>query len=298
MNLNSFSYVIEVERCGSINRAAQNLYVSQSNLSSAIKMLEDEIGYNIFTRTSKGIETTLEGKLFIQSAKAIIVEVNKIYNVPTSICPKSDISISSTWSAQLLKMFIDFKSKNRIEAKDSYKETGLKQNFQDVQENQYRLSIFYCFHSRLEYHQKEAQKINLTTDVLVEHIPAVALLSEKHPLAKKEKLYLEDIYEYPLALFEDFEDADWINILKTPKNQRILYLFDRGAIVDTLLQGDFISVIKKGAIARPNEQECVELPIANLKDSLDIVLLKHKYYSLNSREKEFIHYLKKNLNQW
>lgn len=64
--------------------------------------------------------------------------------------------------------------------------------------------------------------------------------------------------------------------------------------MDTLQQGDFISVIKKGAIARPNEQECVELPIRNLKDSLDIVLLKHKYYSLNAREKEFIQFLEKN----
>lgn len=294
MNLNSFSYVIEVERCGSINRAAQNLYVSQSNLSSTIKTLEDEIGYHIFTRTSKGIETTLEGNLFIQSAKAIMVEVNKIYNVPTSIRPNSDISISSTWSAKLLKMFIAFKAKNKIEAQDSYKETGLRQNFQDVQENQYRLSIFYCFHSRLEHHQKEAQKINLTTDVLVEHIPAVALVSAKHPLAKREYVDLEDIYEYPLALFEDFEEEDWIKILKTPSNQRILYLFDRGAIVDTLQQGDFISVIKKGAIARTHEQECVELPIRNLKDSLDIVLLKHKYYLLNSREREFIQFIKKN----
>lgn len=294
MNLNSFSYVIEVERCGSINRAAQNLYVSQSNLSSAIKVLEDEIGYHIFTRTSKGIETTLEGNMFIQSAKAIMVEVNKIYNVPNDISPSSDISISSTWSAQLLKMFIAFKSKNKIEAQDYYKETGLKQNFQDVQENQYRLSIFYCFHSRLEYHRKEAQKINLTTDVLVENIPVVVLLSSKHPLAKKEYVDLEDIYEYPLALFEDFEEADWINILKTPPNQRILYLFDRGAIVDTLQQGDFVSVIKKGAIARPSDQECVELPIRNLQDSLDIVLLRHKYYSVNNREKEFLQFLKKN----
>ena len=48
MNLNSFVYVAEVERCGSINRAAQNLYTSQSNLSTALKALEDELGYPIF----------------------------------------------------------------------------------------------------------------------------------------------------------------------------------------------------------------------------------------------------------
>ena len=65
MNLNSLIYAIEIERCGSINRAAQNLYLSQSNLSSSIKALEEEVGYKIFIRTSKGIAPTPEGYLFL-----------------------------------------------------------------------------------------------------------------------------------------------------------------------------------------------------------------------------------------
>ena len=44
MNLNSFLYVAEIERCGSIAGAAQNLYTSQSNLSTALKSLEEELG--------------------------------------------------------------------------------------------------------------------------------------------------------------------------------------------------------------------------------------------------------------
>ena len=36
MTLLQMSYILEVDRCGSINRAAQNLFVSQSALSSAI----------------------------------------------------------------------------------------------------------------------------------------------------------------------------------------------------------------------------------------------------------------------
>ena len=74
MNLNSFLYVAEIERCGSINRAAQNLYTSQSNLSTALKSLEDELGYPIFKRTSNGSVPTPEGYLFIQSAKAILAD--------------------------------------------------------------------------------------------------------------------------------------------------------------------------------------------------------------------------------
>lgn len=296
MNLNSFIYAIEIERCGSINRAAQNLYISQSNLSSTIKTLEDELGYKIFNRTSKGIAPTPEGYLFLQSAKAINAELEKIYSLPSRLNSSADISLSCTWSSQFLRTFMDYKSKNHPEIQDSYKETGLIQNFQDIQENRYRLAIFYCFHSRTEHHKNEAQKTNLSVELLAENIPAVALLSTDHPLAGKSALSLEDIHTYPLALFEDFESADWLNFLNISPNQQILYLFDRGAIADTLSMSNHISIIKKGTITKLKENQLIELPIVDLNNSLDILLLKHKAYSLNHREKAFIRYFKKQFN--
>lgn len=297
MNLNSFIYAIEIERCGSINRAAQNLYLSQSNLSSSIKSLEDELGYKIFNRTSKGIAPTPEGYLFLQSAKAIQAELDKIYNIPFCINSAADISLSATWSSQFLRNFIDFKAKNQPNIQDSYKETGLIQNFQDIQENRYRLAIFYCFHSRAAYHQEEAQKTNLAVELLASDIPAVALLSRNHPLSKKTVLSLKDIHRYPLALFEDFEDADWIDILKVSPRQNLLYLFDRGAIDDTLLFSNYISVVKKGSIRVSEDDQIMELPISDLDDTLDIFLLKHRSYALNHREKAFIRYFKKHITE-
>ena len=44
MTLLQMSYILEIDRCGSINRAAQNLFVSQSALSSAIAEVEKELG--------------------------------------------------------------------------------------------------------------------------------------------------------------------------------------------------------------------------------------------------------------
>lgn len=295
MNLNALLYVIEIGRCGSINRAAQNLYISQSNLSSTIKMLENELGYKIFNRTSKGIAPTPEGYLFLQSAKAIQTELEKIQTIPSRLHSSEDISISCTWSSWFLRNFMDFKAQNHPEIRDSYKETGLIQNFQDIQENNYRLALFYCFHSRTEHHQNEARRTNLAVELLAENIPAVVLVSNKHPLSRKESVTLEDIHSYPLVLFEDFEREDWKDILKISKVQQILYLFDRGSIVDILMSGDYISVIKKGTITKTTENQLVELPIADLNDNLDILLLKHKAYSLNNREKAFIRYLKKHM---
>mgnify|MGYP000267231766 CR=1 FL=1 len=43
MNINYIRYALEISRCGSINRAAKQLYISQSSLSRGIKELEEEI---------------------------------------------------------------------------------------------------------------------------------------------------------------------------------------------------------------------------------------------------------------
>ena len=45
MNTLHFKYAVEVERCGSITQAAENLYMAQPNLSKSIKELEDTLGF-------------------------------------------------------------------------------------------------------------------------------------------------------------------------------------------------------------------------------------------------------------
>ena len=58
MTFSQLNYVMEVSRCGSINKAASKLFVSQSNLSNSIHELEKELDIKIFLRSSKGIELT------------------------------------------------------------------------------------------------------------------------------------------------------------------------------------------------------------------------------------------------
>ncbi len=65
MTLNQLEYVIKVAEAGSINKAASQLFVSQSVLSTSIKNLESELGRSLFIRTTKGIRPTPFGKAFI-----------------------------------------------------------------------------------------------------------------------------------------------------------------------------------------------------------------------------------------
>lgn len=75
MKLSQIEQVLEVARVGNISQAAENLYLSQSNLSLSIKKLETEVGTDIFVRTGNGVTLTRFGEMFVRQAQHIMDEV-------------------------------------------------------------------------------------------------------------------------------------------------------------------------------------------------------------------------------
>ena len=94
MTLTQFKYVLEVEKTGSINHAAKNLFVSQSVLSTSIKNLEEELGYTIFSRTNRGILCTPLGKTFISYIRPIHEQVQNINRMIADVSEQHTTSLS------------------------------------------------------------------------------------------------------------------------------------------------------------------------------------------------------------
>lgn len=66
---------IAVVENGSINRAAEKLFMTQPSMSRILKSLEVEMGKKLLIRNSHGVEPTREGKLFYTYAKSILSEL-------------------------------------------------------------------------------------------------------------------------------------------------------------------------------------------------------------------------------
>lgn len=66
---------IAVVENGSINRAAEKLFMTQPSMSRILKALEVEMGKKLLIRNSHGVEPTREGKLFYTYAKSILSEL-------------------------------------------------------------------------------------------------------------------------------------------------------------------------------------------------------------------------------
>ena len=61
VNLDLYRVFYTVARCGSLTKAAEELYISQPAVSQAIKQLEMQLGTPLFNRMRKGMELTAQG---------------------------------------------------------------------------------------------------------------------------------------------------------------------------------------------------------------------------------------------
>ena len=75
ISIKQMKYAVEIAHCGSINQASQNLYVTQSSLSKAMKELENVLGYAVFQRGPGGTTVTKEGQDFLQTAEEIVFKL-------------------------------------------------------------------------------------------------------------------------------------------------------------------------------------------------------------------------------
>lgn len=61
VNLELYRVFYTVAKCGSLTKAAEELYISQPAVSQAIKQLEAQLGGKLFNRTHKGMELSEKG---------------------------------------------------------------------------------------------------------------------------------------------------------------------------------------------------------------------------------------------
>ncbi len=84
-SLRQIRYFIAAADAGQISKAAIEINVSQSAITTAIKSLETLIGTSLFDRHSGGVILTYEGSLFLNHARGIIESVEEAIRIPRRI---------------------------------------------------------------------------------------------------------------------------------------------------------------------------------------------------------------------
>lgn len=78
MDFKQLKYLIKVSDLQSITKAAEDLYISQPSLSHYIKKIENELGVELFNRSTNPLSLTLAGEKYIETARRIIRDYERM----------------------------------------------------------------------------------------------------------------------------------------------------------------------------------------------------------------------------
>jgi DNA-binding transcriptional LysR family regulator len=232
---------MEVERTGSITQAADNLFIAQPNLSKAIKELENSLGFEVFNRTSKGVIPTKKGLLFIEYARNIISQLDKIEDINNLTNEQiNSFGISIPRSCYIADGVVDFISSYELpeSIELNINETSSLQTIRDVADKEFSFGVIRYKSENENYFQDYLKEKGMTGELLWE-FDRILLMSCTHPLATMSTIGINDLRAYTEITYGD-NAVPYVDINK-PKptdalqlSDKRIYLYGRGNKLELL----------------------------------------------------------------
>ena len=76
MDLRQLEYFLKVAQRQNISTAAAELNITQPSLTKSIKLLEKQLGVQLFDRLARGVELTTTATTLLRHAEAVHVQIN------------------------------------------------------------------------------------------------------------------------------------------------------------------------------------------------------------------------------
>ena len=76
---------IAAAECGSLSKAAEQLNYTASGVSQLISAMENDFGFALLKRTTKGVSLTLEGEQMLPAVRAFVQQENRMYELAANI---------------------------------------------------------------------------------------------------------------------------------------------------------------------------------------------------------------------
>lgn len=200
MKLEDFKYIEEIARTKSINKAAENLYLSQPYLSSTLKELEKELGIVLFDRSRQGVRLTDTGIHFLKYADQInhIIRQVKLLKSHVGLSQLTTLKVASIFSFAMMDFFLC----NQCTDSDLhiiYDEMWNHQVIDYVAEGHYDLGIIYVPFSDENYIMALLKSKNLKFHVIAkERIHIV--VGQQHPLFQHDTVEPGECTSYPFCI--------------------------------------------------------------------------------------------------
>ena len=195
MNTLYLKYALEVAKTGSINKAAERLYMAQPNLSRAIRELENSLDITIFERTSKGMVPTPDGEKLLLYGEKLLREIDEIENMfKGGNSERQSFSISVPRACYISHAFSRF-SKHLEKGRRAdifYKETNSLRAINNILHADYKLGIIRYASQHDKYFSDMLSEKKLYSELVTEFNYRL-VMSKHHPLAMKKDISFADL---------------------------------------------------------------------------------------------------------
>ncbi|HIW82872.1 MAG TPA: LysR family transcriptional regulator [Candidatus Dorea gallistercoris] len=276
MTLTQLNYIITIARTRSINRAAEQLYVSQPSLTSAIKELEKELGITLFYRSGRGVTLTGDGEEFLQYARQLYGQYETIlekYKENGTL--KKKFGVSAQHYSFAVKAFVEMaKQFDMAKYEFAIRETKTGEVIRDVSSMRSEIGILYLS----EFNRKSLEKLLRSAGLTFHHLidcQAYVYLWKEHPLAKEASISFGQLQDYPCLAFEQGDDSSFYlaeEILSTNEYSRIIRANDRATMLNLMVGLNGYTLCSGIICEELNGNEFAAVPFRDDRDNPNSVM--------------------------
>lgn len=295
MTFQQLTYVVEISKCGSINKAAHKLFLSQSGISTAVRELEQELGIRFFTRSNRGVEFTPEGREFLGYAVSLLEQkrrIEELYGEARNEAAPVHFSVSTQRYPFVDDAFMEMLSaseENRYQF--TIKDTSMEEVIADVYEHRADVGVIFLskMTEKIICHLLDSR--DLAFHELVS-VPPCIYIRKDHTLTRKEQVTEADLDGYPYVCFEqaqgvavDFSEDFQVFSLRKPS--KCIVINNYFTAISILANTDAFCTGSGLLVKHICSPEVITLPIAD-KPPIRLGWIYPKGAKLSPRVESFV----------
>ncbi|MCI8342812.1 MAG: LysR family transcriptional regulator [Firmicutes bacterium] len=297
MTFQQLLYVVEISKCGSLNKAAQKLFISQTGISTAVRALENELGVRFFERSNRGVEFTPEGKEFVGYASSLLSQkqqIESMYKGGQSYESAESFSVSTQRFIFIQDAFIRLLKNSAGNFNFTYKEVNMEMVIEDVECHRADVGVISLsdFSEKIINHILELK--NLQFNEVISVLPRV-FCRKGHPLTALDEVSEEDLVNYPYISYERglgvaIEFSEEYHLFSLLKPSKSITTNNRATAEDLFSQTDAVT-IGSGLLAKSLTHSFTSVPLKNVTP-LRIGYIVSNSGKNSSKTSEFIEFFR------
>ena len=302
MTLQQLKYVVAVADSRNITEASRRVFVSQPSLTAAIRELEAEMGITIFSRSNKGVTITNEGDEFLSYARQVLEQASLLedrFKSENASIGNTIFSVSCQHYSFAVNAFVDLiRTFGGNEYNFTLRETQTHEIIEDVAHLKSEIGVLYLSSRNENVITKLIKKNNLAFEALFT-APLHVFISKKNPLAKKKKIKLADLVDFPYLTYEQ-GDFNSFYFAEEPLTEidfdcpKSIQVRDRATLFNLLIGLDGFTICSGIISHELNGPEIIARPL-DCKEHMTVGYITRKSMNLSRYANAYIEALKSHL---